>query len=317
MSARIDVTGVPPTDRLELLREMMARTRIPLEIHPSDIDRFRAHSRIADLGDLGVQTTRGSSAAIVRTPKLARDDAPPSLVIGLVSEGTSAIRHHGRHSVLRPGDITAYWSIDPYGLTFETDTVRHSFTISLDRLGLPASVLKAQLGSRVGQGSALQAIVSAHLAQLAVLAPRMTPAERRALEQPTIELIRALLASGIDDGRARGPLAETLELRIMTFLETHFDDPALDVAAVAHAHGISERYVQLLLARRNVSMGEWVRMRRLAAAAETLADPAQRLVTISAIAARWGFADHSHFTRSFRAAYGATPRAWREERLGR
>jgi AraC-like DNA-binding protein len=37
--------------------------------------------------------------------------------------------------------------------------------------------------------------------------------------------------------------------------------------------------------------------------------------SISDICFRWGFNDAAHFSRSFRADYGMTPRAFRQERL--
>jgi len=312
MSAPIDLPGLPPTDRLEVLRDFMAHTRIPLEIFPSDISRFRTKSRIVDLGDLGVQSTTGSAAAIVRTTRLAKDDTPPSLVVAVVESGTSSIRHHESATRLAPADITAYWSLEPYAVTFEDDTVRHSYTMSLDSLGLPASVVRSHLGRRIGSGTALSSIIAHHLSQVASTAHLLSPAEREALEQPTLDLLRVLLLLSDSAGSpAHGPLGETLEARLMAHLELHFADPDLTVAAVAHAHGISARYVQLLLSRRGTTFGEWVRARRLSAAAAMLSDPAKRFITISAIAARWGFSDHSHFTRAFRAAYGVTPREWR------
>jgi len=311
MPAPIDLPGIAPTDRLEVLRDFMARTRIPLEIFPSDISRFRTRSRIVDLGDVGIQSTTGSAAAIVRTSRLAKDDTPPSLVVAVVESGTSSIRHHESATRLGPADITAYWSLEPYAVTFENDTVRHSYTMALDSLGLPASVVRSHLGRRISSGTALGSIVAHHLSQLASTANLLTPAEREALEQPTLDLLRVLLMNNGADSPSHGPLGETLEARLMAHLELHFADPGLTVGAVAHAHGISERYVQLLLSRRGTSFREWVRARRLAAAAATLSDPSRRFVTISAIAARWGFSDHSHFARAFRAAYGVTPREWR------
>lgn len=312
MPAPIDLPGLPPTDRLEVLREFMAHTRIPLEIFPSDMSRFRTTSRIVDLGDVGVQSTTGSAAAIVRTARLVHDDTQPSIVVAVVESGTSSIRHHESATRLAPGDITAYWSLEPYAVTFEEDTVRHSYTMSLDGLGLPASIVRAHLGRRIGSGTALGSVVAHHLSQLASAAHLLTVAERDALEQPTLDLLRVLLLNDSAGAPTRGPLGETLESRLMTYLELHYADPDLTVGAVAHAHGISERYVQLLLSRRGTTFGDWVRARRLAAAAAMLSDPTKRFVTISAVAARWGFADHSHFTRAFRVAYGVAPREWRD-----
>ncbi|MFC5818547.1 helix-turn-helix domain-containing protein [Nonomuraea harbinensis] len=42
-----------------------------------------------------------------------------------------------------------------------------------------------------------------------------------------------------------------------------------------------------------------------------LADPRLEGVPINAIAARWGFPNDSHFSRTFRAAFGVTPAAYR------
>ena len=49
-------------------------------------------------------------------------------------------------------------------------------------------------------------------------------------------------------------------------------------------------------------------MRRLARAREDLTDSD---LPVSTIAHRWGFSDPSHFTRSFKARYGSSPREYR------
>ena len=56
------------------------------------------------------------------------------------------------------------------------------------------------------------------------------------------------------------------------------------------------------------TVGEVIRVRRLARAREDLIDSD---LSVSAIAHRWGFSDPSHFTRSFKAHYGASPREYR------
>ncbi|BDZ46889.1 helix-turn-helix transcriptional regulator [Naasia aerilata] len=111
--------------------------------------------------------------------------------------------------------------------------------------------------------------------------------------------------------RSASPLARTLRERIPSYLERHFASPDLTAASVARAHGISERYLYAVLASLDISLGEWVRNRRLAAAAADLQDPGP---TVSAVAHRWGFADHAHFSRLFRARYGMTPTDWRQGR---
>lgn len=59
-----------------------------------------------------------------------------------------------------------------------------------------------------------------------------------------------------------------------------------------------------------MSMGAWLRERRLEAAAARLKTTDE---TIGTIGASLGFADQSHFTRLFRRMFGATPGSYRRE----
>jgi AraC-like DNA-binding protein len=56
------------------------------------------------------------------------------------------------------------------------------------------------------------------------------------------------------------------------------------------------------------------RLRGTARSCRTLLDPSLGDVPVSVIAARWGLPSAAHFSRAFRAAYGASPFEYR--RLG-
>jgi AraC-like DNA-binding protein len=63
-------------------------------------------------------------------------------------------------------------------------------------------------------------------------------------------------------------------------------------------------------------VSRWVKERRLAGCRRELADPALVRLSVGAIAARWGIHDAAAFSRSFRAAYGVSPREYRLRTLG-
>ena len=62
-----------------------------------------------------------------------------------------------------------------------------------------------------------------------------------------------------------------------------------------------------------LSVMAWIRRQRLERARRDLTDADLRTMPVHAIARRWGFSQHSVFTRAFRAAYGISPSDQRPE----
>lgn len=91
--------------------------------------------------------------------------------------------------------------------------------------------------------------------------------------------------------------------------------PAPGLAEVARVVGVHPMHLAKLFRRRfGCSMGEFVRRRRIAWACGRLADES---LTIASIAVKAGFADHAHFTRTFRRLTGCAPTWYRDRVTGR
>ena len=86
---------------------------------------------------------------------------------------------------------------------------------------------------------------------------------------------------------------------------------SLSPRSVASAQYISVRYLHKLFEAEETTAAEWIRERRLEHCRRDLADPALQAEPVHAIAARWGLMSAAHFTRIFRAAYGAPPAEYR------
>lgn len=112
--------------------------------------------------------------------------------------------------------------------------------------------------------------------------------------------------------RRRGPAQRRLLLhRVQAFIEQHLAETTLTPATIAAAHYLSLRSLQQLFAEHESTVAGSIRHRRLEHARTDLIDPARADTPVSAIAARWGLPDPTHFGRLFRRAYGTTPADYR------
>ena len=91
-------------------------------------------------------------------------------------------------------------------------------------------------------------------------------------------------------------------------MERHLLNRGVNPAAVAAAHNVSVRTVYRVFEMAGETVGEVVRVRRLAKARRDLTEGCE---PISTIAHHWRFSDSSHFSKAFKAHYGASPSEYR------
>ncbi|MBE8520892.1 helix-turn-helix domain-containing protein [Amycolatopsis sp. H6(2020)] len=76
------------------------------------------------------------------------------------------------------------------------------------------------------------------------------------------------------------------------------------------------RYLHKLFQDAGDTAGASIRRRRLQRIRGRLADPGLARRSVASVAAEWGIAEASHFSKLFRAEYGISPREYREAALG-
>jgi AraC-like DNA-binding protein len=135
-----------------------------------------------------------------------------------------------------------------------------------------------------------------------------------ALSDPSIELVRVVIATHLDAAElGKDPLKATLPLRILEYARAHLHDPHLDAAQVAAAHHISERHLYNILGASGITLDDWIRTQRLERCRNDIAASAFHATPIASSARGWGFTYPSSFTRMFKNAYGMSPREWRHQ----
>jgi AraC-like DNA-binding protein len=258
--------------------------------------------------DLGLLTVYRIRAAGFRIRRSRRSGPGPYQLV-LAMSGRAVVRQRQREARLAAGDIALYDASRPFDAG--TDD---AFVLNLPAEVVPAApaAMEDLLAVRLpGHGRVAQ-VLKAVLCQLTARPETPPPADVARLSTVVLELVGGLVAAG-PSVRAPEPPSRTdgTVLRINEFIDRNLDDPDLTPRRIASAHHISVRQLHKLYQGQGLTVAGWIRSRRLDACRRDLADPRHDDRPVHAIAVRWGFSDQSHFGRVFRAAFGATPAAWR------
>ncbi|MFF8837594.1 helix-turn-helix domain-containing protein [Streptomyces sp. NPDC015130] len=234
--------------------------------------------------------------------------------LGVHVRGPVTVVHERVEILLEPNDLVLCDPARRHLLRFGEDCRMIFFRVPRCYLGVTESELNRVLGVPVRGGEGLGSLVSDFLTALAAQEEfcRSTIGDRRArtavhlLSVLVMELLEADTTDEADD--TSGTVTETLS-RIRAYIEEHLMDPDLSPASIARAHHISVRYLQKLFQNDGSTVSQWVRQRRLEFCRLELSR-SNRRVTMAAVAHRWGFSSPSHFSRTFRGAYGMSPSEW-------
>jgi AraC-like DNA-binding protein len=295
------------------VRATVARTFAPLEIDfLADRGPAATSLSITDLTELLVWSVT-STAGKVHYRALPREDFEPALFLGLQMTGSCVVAQRARELTLRPGDLAVWDSTTPFIIVDQDGLSQHKFRIPLDRLALPIDVIRQISTVRLCPDHPISDMAVTYFRRLASRPGAFNRPGGEVVSQPGIDLLRAAITTHLDAVElGKDTLQATLFVRIMEYVQLHLQEPDLNAGRIAAEHHISVRQLYRILAAEGVSLGDWIRMRRLDGARRDFAltflqDP------ISAVARRWGFTDASSFARIFRATYGVSPSEWRDQ----
>lgn len=313
MSLILDTRQIPAADRADAVRETIARTVVSVDIEFPAESGAAVFGAITDLGPVRVCSVRSNAVKVERTPKLARDELAPSIFLGVQVAGSSLIVQGDREAVLRPGDLAFSESTTPYTLLDGDGIRQHFFSIPMASLALPYDAIRQLAAVTLSPGHPVADLAATYFRRLASRPDIFKEPGAAAVGRPSIELVRALITTHLDaSALAKDSYEETLLLRILEYARAHLAEPGLNATQIAVAHHISVRHLYNVLARGGISLGDWIRSRRLEECRDELSRRQPRPETISSVARRRGFTDPSSFSRLFRAAYGLSPHEWRD-----
>lgn len=302
----IDTSALAPKERETAAREFLETiTDVDVVGHSCPPEAVRTRLRSWDLHTFQLN--------VLDSPWLRfglnRRSTMEAVSIGTQLSGHTIKTIGDRCQTFAPREISLTDFASPYQWRSPGESSSMSLRFSYAELCLPADTIRSAAGDLAS--SPLYGLFQAHVLQLHAFLDEDIPASAvESIAAATLELARAVIATVGQQDPARNDVAhEAMLTRIEAYVQQHLADPALSPDSIARAHHISVRQLYKLWSARDLGLAEWIMRGRLEAARR---DIGGQSAGIAAVARRWGFTDATHFGRRFRAAYGLSPREWRQ-----
>lgn len=108
MAYVLDTVDLPPEDRVEAVRAAMMHASAPCHvIHEDPAGSVHARMEVWDLGEANIFTHRSSGIRLLRTDRLARQDAMPVVALSVQLRAEGRIERSGRQAVVPAGELLA------------------------------------------------------------------------------------------------------------------------------------------------------------------------------------------------------------------
>lgn len=285
---------------------------LPLDFSGHVQGEFLASMTARQLGCAQIACIGTEAYRVARTRKLASQSEARYLKLFWQIAGMSRIEQGGRAGTLAPGAWTFYDTSRPY--TIESSDSSRFAVMLLPQEHCPNWNALFDLNS----GQPFHSNGASRVALASVMTALRDPEPYDALAADTVVAsISALMFSALKREAAgeATPAGRTRLAEACRYIVERIDDPALTPEDVAAALRVSRRTLYAWFAQQGLAPFAFIQQKRLERCRQALADPAANAQTITRIAFDHGFSDMAHFSRLFKAAYGASPRDYRRRFL--
>src|ERR1700758_3257553 len=270
---------------------------------------FHGSIDIRTVGSLELMRFSSTALSFTESPSEAAHSKTYCIVTTQL-EGVRCYSQDGQAAVLEPGDSALMDCARPWASRSSGESVRLYLRVPREVLANRLRATKFPIARRIAGNAGLGATLFQLATSLFREAEMFKPLESTAALEAYFEILSACLGH-CDAESGAGHHRTELSSRILSFIETHLAEPALDPLTIASAAGISVRHLHRLFALQGRTVTDWIRQRRLQGCRSDLAYVRFRDRNITEIAFLWGFSDSAHFSRWFRKKFGISPRAFR------
>lgn len=317
MQLIMSTDGLAPAERFDGWLDHMSQLVVPVRFTSDNRADFRGRIEAIDLGTVQVSSHVLPGCDAFRTSRLIRRSDPELFYLLFAQSGPIGLTQDRKSVTLGRLDMALYHTSRPYHVRTDGKHVNQALLIAFPAGLLPFArpALEQSVAKVLPGAHGFGALVSPFLSGLATVTGSSSSADLVRLGITLTDLVTMLLGHHLDAAVPPETGQRALLLRIHAHIQKNLGDYRLSPATIAAAHCISLRTLHRLFAAQNTTVAAWIRRQRLERCARDLMRPGSEREPIHATAVRWGFSDAAVFTRAFRAAYGVSPREYRNRYL--
>ncbi len=308
MDVVFDTRAMPAAMRRQAWRDAICEIYLQVDCATDPSQNYVGFVQEARFGGVTITDTLISPQVIRRRNQHIGRFGKDCYYIGIENLGAVDIRQAGSSFVLRPGRGSLYYANEPYELHCEV--MSRQFWIELPRsqfdrrfdAGRPPMLKNFNLDHGLGR------VAAEFCVTLAKESNSVAAAERAKLGEQFMDLLALALTAEPDRQPAAEQSVQAARLSLIkAYIETHLGDPNLSPTTIARNNRISVRYLHHLFRSLEMTVSDWLRLRRLERCRDMLSSPQHMHKSITEIAFSTGFSSSSHFSNLFRAQYKIRP----------
>jgi AraC-like DNA-binding protein len=302
---KFDTTIVPASDRFGYWHDVVCGRFVPATSLDKSQSDFDASLVTRAVGPLEISHFRAPPHFWSREKKHISADDHDDILLSILLSGSGALEQDGRTVVQRQHEIVLYDTSQAF---------RYDLTSEVVLMKIPRRLLASRytnLRSLMAVGVRTDLSLNALLMDLATRTMLLDVPEDSSttvgarLASSVLDLVSAVIDLEIEERGALNHQRMSQLERAQRYAVANLGDENLSPEAMAKRGAVSLRTLNRLFAKIGTTPMRWVWQRRLQASHSALSEGCATSVTDAAF--QFGFSEVSHFSRSFKAAYGVSP----------
>lgn len=306
MSYDISTLEVPVAERFDYWTSIVCSRCIPAESRTFDSDDFAARLQGRTLGKIAVSVLHAPAHTWERDERHVRTATDDDIWLAFMESGSGTFAQNGRTMVQRPGDLMMYDSGRPFSHNMAEQSL-YLARIPRYLLSPRMALVERLTATRLGEGMGVTTLLGQMIKESAT-APELEnkPGACGRMANSIVDLLLAMLDMQSQSSvSTKSSSQEALYYRALSVIDERVTDTELGVESLCRNLHVSPRTLTRTFAMQGTTVMRCILQRRLEASHTALLEGTVRNVTEAAMT--FGFCDISHFSRSYKGFFGASP----------